>query len=387
MQVILQGNLRQFPPQELLSFLLSRGHRGTLDFEVEGKRTRVLFESDKIVWAEASGGSRGADAVIETLEWTGGNFMLLDEAALPEGVAPLNLELPALVEEMRRRVAERNAGFADATTFRVVEDPALQQQISLTADEFKVLFRVGGGRTFRELLADMPTARKEVAERLKHLNSLGLVSIEEPGEATRRERPAPEEAGVSESPAGELTQVQSRTALAREPEPQAAPQQSAPQQSVPQPAAPQQPAPQPSAPQPAAEQSAPQAPAPQPTAPPEPPAEPKHTLVGSLTRDDAPDNIYPLLDDQCTIGRAADNSIAIADGSVSSNHARITRTDDGFFLEDLGSRNGSFVNGDKITAKRQLADGDLIRLGKIVLTFNIAKENRMRSATTQAALR
>ena len=112
----------------------------------------------------------------------------------------------------------------------------------------------------------------------------------------------------------------------------------------------------------------------------------KRTLVGSLTPDTAPDNIFPLLDAEQTIGRLPSNNIAIADGSVSSTHARILRTPEGFAIEDLQSRNGTFVNGEKVDAKRLLADGDLIRLGKVMLTFNVAREGKT-SDTTQPEAR
>ena len=107
----------------------------------------------------------------------------------------------------------------------------------------------------------------------------------------------------------------------------------------------------------------------------------RHTLVGSLTPDAAPDNIYPLLDSAYTLGRASANTIAIADGSVSSHHARIVRTPEGFVLEDLQSRNGTYVNGEQVTDKRLLADGDLIRLGKIIMTFNVAREGKAGTQT------
>ena len=107
----------------------------------------------------------------------------------------------------------------------------------------------------------------------------------------------------------------------------------------------------------------------------------KRTIVGSLTPDDRPDSVYPLLDAECVIGRASTNAIAIADASISSNHARITRTGEGFILEDLQSRNGSFVNGERVTAQRLRVDGDLIRLGKVIMTFNVARETKAGETT------
>jgi pSer/pThr/pTyr-binding forkhead associated (FHA) protein len=100
----------------------------------------------------------------------------------------------------------------------------------------------------------------------------------------------------------------------------------------------------------------------------------KNTLVGSLTPDDRPDATYPLFDAECVIGRAPDCTISIQDGSISSRHARVSRSSEGFSIEDLGSRNGTFVNGEKVDKPRLLTDGDVVRLGKIVMTFSVAQE-------------
>jgi len=94
------------------------------------------------------------------------------------------------------------------------------------------------------------------------------------------------------------------------------------------------------------------------------------SLVGSLTQDSGA--VFPLLDDEYLIGRDASNPISIADNSISSRHARIIRGPDGFFIEDLQSRNGTFVNGEKVTDRRLLTNNDLVRLGKVILTFNLA---------------
>ena len=112
------------------------------------------------------------------------------------------------------------------------------------------------------------------------------------------------------------------------------------------------------------------------------PSRRRQTLVGSLTPDYSPDNVYPLLESEQTIGRSPENGICIADASVSSRHASIVRTADGFVLEDNQSRNGTFVNGERLHDRRLLADGDLIRLGKVILTFNVARQNDERSSTT-----
>ncbi len=64
-----------------------------------------------------------------------------------------------------------------------------------------------------------------------------------------------------------------------------------------------------------------------------------------------------------SIGRAGDNDLHIADKSVSSYHARIFTYLDASYIEDLGSTNGTYLNGKRIE-KHTLHPGDVIKLGK-----------------------
>ncbi len=67
------------------------------------------------------------------------------------------------------------------------------------------------------------------------------------------------------------------------------------------------------------------------------------------------------------IGRAADNQIYLADPAVSKQHARITRQPQGFCIEDLGSANGTFVNGRRIISPVLLRPGDRVQIGTTVI--------------------
>jgi serine phosphatase RsbU (regulator of sigma subunit) len=75
--------------------------------------------------------------------------------------------------------------------------------------------------------------------------------------------------------------------------------------------------------------------------------------------------VFPL-EESLTIGRAADNDIQLIDSSVSRRHALIQFTDGKPVLEDLGSSNRTFVNGEKVN-KLSLSNGDKLRLGRISL--------------------
>ena len=75
-----------------------------------------------------------------------------------------------------------------------------------------------------------------------------------------------------------------------------------------------------------------------------------------------------LTDEPMTIGRKADNALAIEDPAVSGHHARIVKVQAVFFLEDLKSTNGTAINGRPIT-RQQLRDADVITIGQHRLVF------------------
>ena len=72
-----------------------------------------------------------------------------------------------------------------------------------------------------------------------------------------------------------------------------------------------------------------------------------------------------------TIGREVDNKIKVLADGVSRHHAKISFKDDAWFVEDLGSTNGSFIRGAKIAAPVKLVDGDLLRFGIAALLVRI----------------
>lgn len=69
------------------------------------------------------------------------------------------------------------------------------------------------------------------------------------------------------------------------------------------------------------------------------------------------------------IGRASSNEIVIRSEQASRQHARITWTNSGWELEDLGSRNGTFLNGQRLTESILLGDADVIEVGGFAINF------------------
>lgn len=83
--------------------------------------------------------------------------------------------------------------------------------------------------------------------------------------------------------------------------------------------------------------------------------------------------------DHVAIGSAPGNALVMSDPTVSRRHAEILRRKDRLFLSDLGTTNGTFVNGDRISAPVELRDGDLIRFGAVEYRFAVDQPLRQRS--------
>lgn len=85
-----------------------------------------------------------------------------------------------------------------------------------------------------------------------------------------------------------------------------------------------------------------------------------------VRRGPQPNQVYELNKGVVTVGRDITNDIVINDPEVSRHHCRLTQGVGGFTLEDLGSTNGTFVNGQRLAGARPLAPGDTVGLGETV---------------------
>ncbi len=79
---------------------------------------------------------------------------------------------------------------------------------------------------------------------------------------------------------------------------------------------------------------------------------------------------FALEGDELVIGRSADNPVSIPDTSVSRKHALVRKTAEGWAVSDLGSGNGTMLNGEAIADETQLNEGDVITLGDTELRFS-----------------
>ena len=69
------------------------------------------------------------------------------------------------------------------------------------------------------------------------------------------------------------------------------------------------------------------------------------------------------IEKQATLGRSSDADLQLVDGKVSRLHCRFTSAGGRLEVEDLGSHNGTYVNGERLTAARALGAGDEVAVG------------------------
>ena len=91
-------------------------------------------------------------------------------------------------------------------------------------------------------------------------------------------------------------------------------------------------------------------------------------VVKSAELEDGSD--YMLNSSQLTIGRGGQNDIPLPnDDYASARHARFEPRQDGVWVQDLGSTNGTYLNGARLERPRRLTPGDIVRVGDTDLRF------------------
>jgi hypothetical protein len=78
----------------------------------------------------------------------------------------------------------------------------------------------------------------------------------------------------------------------------------------------------------------------------------------------APGDIFPL-DHYTTVGRHSDNSIEINDSFVSGSHAEVIYDQGSWWLQDLNSTNGTFLNSQPVRSRTRLTGGDIVQFGRV----------------------
>ena len=81
---------------------------------------------------------------------------------------------------------------------------------------------------------------------------------------------------------------------------------------------------------------------------------------------------YDLPDGSCalTLGRHSDCDIILSSGDVSRHHAKLIVANGMYFIEDMGSTSGTFLNGEKVESATQVEEGQEIQIGSFVLSHH-----------------
>jgi Domain of unknown function (DUF4388)/FHA domain len=269
-----------------------------------------------------------SEIVFDAFVWNGGTFSFAHDATLPPYAVTIAIDLPNLIMEGARRIQEWEQCVAllpdKSVVFRVVATPR-DEKITLTAEEWKLLFLFNGQRTLEELCeaSDEPLPVYRVVYGL-YANKLieevrGARSSEE-GDATVRQG----EPRFGNEPTVQDEEAHDDTSLLLSTEGRMS------YSDVVRPTLAQ-----------------------------------LRVETGELAG-----RIIPLAEPEYLIGRHRDNGIQIPDLGVSGFHARIYRGPEGFVLEDLKSRNGTWINGTRIY-HATLANGDRVHVGQTDLVYEV----------------
>lgn len=379
MKAALQGELSAFRLPEVLTFLCTSHKSGTLIVSADTREAYLFFRNGSLIYAGSNqeqfrlgaillrkkkitaeqrdridalmqrGGARRfgdlaveeglltesqlrdflkvqvSEIVYDAFVWDGGRFEFAQETSLPEHAVTITIDLGNLIMEGARRIEEHEQCarlFPDQSlVFRVVARPR-DEKITLTADEWKILFLINAQRSIADLCNDSDENAAQVYRLLYGLYSNKLIepvpdTMRDAGESTMKQN-TPRfgaESTVRDQDPGDDTSllVSSQAHLSY--------------------------------------------------------ADVVRPIVAQL-RVSTDNGIIPLTDAEYLIGRHRENTIQLPDPGVSGFHARIYRGPEGYVLEDLKSRNGTWVNGERVY-QLTLTSGDRVHVGTTDLLYEV----------------
>ncbi|HSY51122.1 MAG TPA: DUF4388 domain-containing protein [Thermoanaerobaculia bacterium] len=386
----LRGSLASFRLPDVLTFLASTRKSGTLTLTSGPNETTVYFDTGAVVYAgsnqvtlrlsavllrkkrisaaqrdaiddlmKAEGGRFGQLAVKQGLltdeqlrdflkvqvseilydcfVWPGGAFAFIDDTSLPPYAVTIAVDLSNLIMEGARRIAEWEECVRllpdSATVFRVVSNPETEK-ITLSVDEWKILFLINGRRTLAELPPDAdedPLHVYRVVYGLFANKLIETVTRTPSQDDTGRSKPAAAilDETMRQQPAtfsadSTVREVSDDTNLLISTGPKLSYKDLV------------------------------------------------RPTIAQLTIVSGEDTglMFPLTEAEYLIGRQRDNQIPLADLGISGHHVRIYRGPEGYAIEDLKSRNGTWINGAR-SFHALLHSGDQIRLGATELRYEI----------------
>jgi hypothetical protein len=387
--VALNGSLDAFKLPDVLTFLNSAKKTGMLTVANEGREAYVFCRSGAVVYAASNqeqlrlaalllrkrhiskqqadvidelmlkrGGRFGdlavtqglltdgqldeylkiqvSEVLYDSFLWKSGTFMFYDGFDLPPDAVTIAVDLTNLIMEGARRIEQWEQCLQllpnSMAVFRVIPRPE-SEKITLTADEWKVLFLINGQRSLDDLCRDSTEdtlavyrvvyglSANKLIEEVSPATDAGMTlyvpGVSAPDDEERADEGDVEDTFIDKGSHDDTNLVTSSEArLAYK--------------------------------------------------------DVVRTTVGQLAvlTGDLEGTVYLLTDSEYTIGRQVDNTFQIADLGVSGHHARIFRGPDGYVLEDLKSRNGTWLNGTRVY-HAVLQSNDQIRIGSTDLKYEV----------------
>ena len=389
---VLQGDASAFRPPDVLTFLSTTRKSGTLTFANGGREAYLFFDDGALVYASSNqeqfrlgqillrkkkitreqrdridalmqrdGGQFGklcvdsgvltdaelrdalkvqvSEIVFDAFVWNGGAFSFEQETSLPSHAVTISIDLGNLIMEGARRIEEWEQCLQllpdPSMVFRVVATPR-DEKITLTAEEWKILFMINGQRTIKDLCEDSEDDPLQIYRLLYGLRANKLIEVA--GDRTADDTGA----GAGESQTGTMA----ADATIRQGAPRFGSESTIQDE----------------------------------------PNDDTSLLIQSEERllsytdmvrptvaqlkIERDGTIIPLTEPEYLIGRHRENTIQLNDLGVSGFHARIYRGPEGYVIEDLKSRNGTWLNGARVY-HALLNSGDRIHLGQLDLDYEV----------------
>lgn len=392
--VAVQGSLESFKVPEVLTFLNSSRKTGMLTVSNDGREAYVFCREGAVVYAASNqenlrlaalltrknqitreqaamiddlmlrGGGRFGDIAVregvlsdqeldeflkiqvsevlyDTFLWKAGTFMFYEGFDLPPHAVTISVDLTNLIMEGARRIDEWEECLQllpDSTAvFRVVSRPETEK-ITLSADEWKILFLINGQRSLEELCRDSAEDPLTVYSVVYGLLANRLIEQVERDHVTPAGSDAAEATLLQSLPgfSDDTTFVETDdTNLLVSSEARLTYK------------------------------------------------EVVRTTVAQLavSNGDLEGTVLLLTEPEYTLGRHGDNNIQLLDLGISGHHARIFRGPEGYVIEDLKSRNGTWLNGTRVFHSI-LQNGDQLRLGATNFQYQVLYDGAARASLT-----
>jgi hypothetical protein len=407
MSASLQGSLDSFKLPDILTFLSTTRNTGMLTLRRDEREAYVFFRAGALVYAASnqeslrlgpiltrkkklnreqaaeiddvmlrSGGGFGdialqrgivtqsqldeylkiqvAEVIYNAFVWKGGDFGFYDGIDLPANAVTISIDLSNLIMEGARHIEEWEECIRllpdSSVVFHVAGSPEAEK-ITLSVDEWKILFMINGQRTLEDLCRETETDAFHVYRLVYGLLASKLIEqsatpIVEEGEAgTGPVKPLEDETlrqplanFGGDSTVRDMTDDDTSLLVSEE--------ASLSYEDV-----------------------------------------VKKTVARlEILNGDSEGTVMPLTESEHSIGRQRDNTIQIPDLGVSAHHARVFRGPDGYIIEDLKSRNGTWLNGTRVFHS-VLNHGDQLRLGATDLRYEVLVDSSGNVPATEKAIR